>query len=50
MPIPQADPVAYARMKWEAENRTKPSVLSKSLNLIKRGPDVSAAAKSGDRR
>jgi outer membrane protein assembly factor BamD len=48
MPIPQADPVAYNRMKWEAENRTKPSMLSKSMNLIKRGPDVSSAAKSGE--
>jgi outer membrane protein assembly factor BamD len=47
MPIPQADPVAYNRMKWEAENRTKQSMLSKPMNLLKRGPDVSAAAKSG---
>lgn len=46
MPIPQADPVAYARMKWEAENRTKPSLLDR-VNIMKRGPDVSAAAKSG---
>jgi outer membrane protein assembly factor BamD len=46
MPIPPADPAAYARMKWEAENRTKPSMLDR-VNLLKRGPDVSAAAKSG---
>jgi outer membrane protein assembly factor BamD len=46
MPIPQADPVAYNRMKWEAENRTKLSLLSRA-NILKRGPDVSAAAKSG---
>jgi outer membrane protein assembly factor BamD len=48
MPIPQADPVAYNRMKWEAENRTKPSIVAKSMNLVKRGPDVSSAAKSGE--
>jgi len=47
MPIPQADPVALARMKWEAENRTKQSMLSRPMNLLKRGPDVSSAAKSG---
>jgi len=47
MPIPQADPVAYNRMKWEQENRTKLSMLSRGMGLIKRGPDMSAAAKSG---
>jgi outer membrane protein assembly factor BamD len=46
MPIPQADPAAYARMKWEAENRTKASLLDR-VNIMKRGPDVSSAAKSG---
>jgi len=47
MPIPQADPVAYNRMKWEQENRTKAGLLSRGMGLIKRGPDVSSAAKSG---
>jgi hypothetical protein len=47
MPIPQADPVAYNRMKWEAENRTKAGILSKGMDLIRRGPDMSSAAKSG---
>ncbi len=47
MPIPQADPVAYARMKWEAENRTKSGMLTRPMSLLKRGPDVSSAAKSG---
>jgi outer membrane protein assembly factor BamD len=47
MPIPQVDPVAYNRMRWEAENRTKVSMVSKPLSLLKRGPDVSSAAKSG---
>jgi outer membrane protein assembly factor BamD len=39
--------VAYARMKWEAENRTKVSMISRPMSLLKRGPDVSTAAKSG---
>jgi outer membrane protein assembly factor BamD len=47
MPIPEADPVALNRMKFEAENRTKPNMVSQSLGLLKRGPDVSRAAKSG---
>ena len=26
-PIPEADPVAYARMKYEMENRTKAGIV-----------------------
>jgi outer membrane protein assembly factor BamD len=47
MPIPEADVAAYNRMKWERENRQKQSMLSKSTGLLKRGPDVSTAARSG---
>ena len=47
MTIPEADPRAVARMKWEAENRTKVGLLSKSSEFLKRGPDISRAAKSG---
>ncbi|HUS08362.1 MAG TPA: outer membrane protein assembly factor BamD [Bryobacteraceae bacterium] len=47
MPIPEADQVAYARMKYELENRTKARVGSSALGLLKRGPDVRMAAKSG---
>jgi outer membrane protein assembly factor BamD len=47
MAIPEADPRAVARMKWEAENRTKQSLLARSTGLLSRGPDVSMAAKSG---
>ncbi len=47
MPIPQADPVAYARMKYELEHRTHESLISRSMYVIKRGPDVHNAAKSG---
>ena len=48
MPIPEANQVAYNRMKWELENRTKPGMLSRSFQILKRGPDMSAAAKSGE--
>jgi outer membrane protein assembly factor BamD len=47
MPIPQADQAAYNRMKWEKANYKKPSMLYRATDLIRRGPDVSSAAKSG---
>ena len=48
MPIPEADPVAYNRMKWEQENRQKQGMISRTTGLLlKRGPDVSSAARSG---
>lgn len=46
-PIPQADPVAYARMKYELENRTKPGLVSRGLDIFSHSPDVRVAAKSG---
>ena len=47
MPIPQADPAAYAHMKYEQEHRTKASLMGKSMDMLRRGPDVRPAAKSG---
>ncbi len=47
MPIPEVDQVAYARMKYEQENREKAGPLDSALDIFKRGPDVRAAAKSG---
>jgi outer membrane protein assembly factor BamD len=47
MPVPEADPVAYNRMKYELENRDKPSLSSTAFGIFKRGPDVRTAAKSG---
>src|SRR5580658_9555171 len=41
MAIPEADPRAVARMKWEAENRTKVGLMSRETEFLKRGPDVS---------
>ncbi len=47
MPIPEADPVALNRMKYELENRTKRGMVSSALDLFRHGPDTSMAAKSG---
>jgi outer membrane protein assembly factor BamD len=46
-PVPEADPQAVARMKYEAENRTKPGMMSPVLGVLKRGPNMETAAKSG---
>jgi outer membrane protein assembly factor BamD len=46
-PIPQADPVAYARQKYEIENRTRQGLLSRSWGVFSHSPDVTMAAKSG---
>jgi len=45
--VPEADPAAVARMKYEAENYTKPGMMSPVLGVVKRGPNVNTAAKSG---
>jgi outer membrane protein assembly factor BamD len=45
--VPEADPVAVDRMKWEAENRQKQGMVSKTTSFLRRGPDVSSAARSG---
>jgi outer membrane protein assembly factor BamD len=47
MPIPEADPRAVAHMKYEQENRTKLGLYSRGTEFLRRGPDVSQAAKSG---
>jgi len=46
-PIPQPDPVAYARQKYEIENRTKQGLISRSWGVFSHSPDVTMAAKSG---
>ena len=46
-PIPQPDPVALARMKYEIENYDKPGMMSHVWGVFKKGPDTSGAAKSG---
>ncbi len=46
-PVPQADPVAYARMKYELENRNNPKFVSHIWGAFRKSPDTSLAAKSG---
>ena len=46
-PVPEADPVAYARMKYELENRQKLGLMSHVLGMFKHSPETRAAAKSG---
>ncbi len=46
-PIPEADPVAYSRMKYEQENRTKRGLMAKAWGPFAQHPDVTTAAKSG---
>jgi outer membrane protein assembly factor BamD len=45
--VPEPDPVAVARMKYEAENRVKPGAMKRALGFMRRGPDTWMAAKSG---
>jgi len=47
-PIPDADPVQEARMKFELQNRTKPGFFSKVMNPFIDRPDTHDAAKSGN--
>ena len=47
LPVPPVNQQALARAKWEQENYKKPSMLAKSMGLMKGGPDVQHAARSG---
>ena len=47
VPIPQADPAAYARMKYDLDHRTKLSMRARGMDVLRRGPDVHNAAKAG---
>jgi outer membrane protein assembly factor BamD len=46
-PVPEADPVAYARMKYELENREKPSAMTNFWDMFRKNPNTLLAAKSG---
>jgi len=46
-PIPEADPAALARMKYDQEHPAKRSVFAKATDMLRRGPDVSKAARNG---
>lgn len=45
--VPEPDPVALARMKYESENRTKKGSMSNALGIFRKSPDTTQAAKSG---
>ena len=45
--IPEPDPVAYARMKYEQENVTDKGMVAKAWEPFSKSPDVRQAAKSG---
>ena len=47
LPVPEADPVALNRMKWEQDNKQRPGMISRSTGFLRRGPDVGDAARSG---
>ena len=47
LPVPEADPAAVARMKFEEANHSDPGMVRKATSFLKRGPDVETAAKSG---
>jgi outer membrane protein assembly factor BamD len=47
LPVPEADPTAMARMKYEAANHVEPGKVHKLTDFLRRNPDVSDAAKSG---
>jgi outer membrane protein assembly factor BamD len=47
LPIPEADPVALNRMKYELENRTRVSMFRSAMGILTHGPDTHMAAKSG---
>ena len=45
--VPEADPAALARMKFEQENRTKAGMVHKASGFLRGAPETAAAAKSG---
>jgi outer membrane protein assembly factor BamD len=47
-PVPEADPVAYARAKHDLDNRQKRSFLSKAWGPFSSHPDMTNSAKSGN--
>ena len=46
-PVPDADPAAYARMKYNMEHRTRDGLFTRATSLITGHPDMGAAAKDG---
>jgi outer membrane protein assembly factor BamD len=47
-PVPQADPAAYARMKYELDNRTRPGIVHRTISPFTTRPETYLSAKSGN--
>jgi outer membrane protein assembly factor BamD len=47
LPVPEADPVAIARMKYDQANYQKAGMMNPVMSVLKKGPDTRSAAKSG---
>ena len=45
--VPEADPAAVARMKFDQENRTKAGMVHRATGWVRSSPETSVAAKSG---
>jgi len=48
MPVPEPDKAAMARMQYEKDHPEKPSKLTRYTQVLRRGPDMTAAAHQGD--
>lgn len=48
MPVPEPDKAAVARMQYEKDHREKLGFIASKTQWLKRGPDVSSAAHTGD--
>lgn len=46
-PVPQADPAAYAREKYDLEHRTRVGLLHRAISPFTARPEVNLAAKNG---
>ncbi len=47
VPVPQADPTALKRAQYEQDNFHRPGMVSRSMGLLRGGPDVTHAAQAG---
>ena len=48
LPVPEPDKAAVAHMQYEKDHRVKPGIVARDTLFLKRNPDMSMAAKSGD--
>lgn len=48
LPVPEPDKGAVARMQYEKDHRVKPGIIARDTLFLKRNPDMSMAARSGD--